>query len=69
LSGCPTLCHHTPKNLPDPELDGSAPLATDFPLGKTQPGASLDNWPGRVMDGCTEPLADGVPDLREAGAV
>lgn len=55
---------HDPADYGRPELDGSGPLATDFPLGKTQPGASLDKWPGRVMDGCTEPLADGVPDLR-----
>ena len=55
---------HDPADYGRPELDGSGPLTTDFPLGKTQPGASLDKWPGRVMDGCTEPLADGVPDLR-----
>ena len=47
-----------------PELDGSGPVTADFPLGKTQPGASLEVWPDRVMDGCTEPLPPGVPDLR-----
>ena len=55
---------HDPADYERPQLDGSGPLATDFPLGKTQPGASLDKWPDRVMDGCTEPLAPGVPDLR-----
>ena len=47
-----------------PELDGSGPATADFALGKTQPGASLDVWPARVLDHCTEPLAAGVPDLR-----
>ncbi len=55
---------HAPADYQRPELDGSGPLATDFPLGKTQPGASLEVWPVRVLDGCTEPLAVGVPDLR-----
>ncbi len=55
---------HDPLDYARPELDGSGPLASDFPLGKTQPGASLDKWPERVLYGCTEPLAPGVPDLR-----
>lgn len=55
---------HDPLDYALPELDGSGPVATDFPLGKTQPGASLDVWAGRVMDGCTEPLLPDVPDLR-----
>jgi len=55
---------HDPLDYALPELDGSGPVATDFPLGKTQPGASLDVWPGRELDGCTEPLSPGVPDLR-----
>ncbi len=55
---------HDPVDYERPDLDGSGPLATDFPLGKTAPGASLDKWADRVMDGCTEPLAAGVPDLR-----
>ena len=55
---------HDPLDYALPELDGSGPVPTDFPLGKTQPGASLEVWPDRVMDGCTEPLPPGVPDLR-----
>ena len=55
---------HDPADYERPDLDGSGPMATNFPLGKTQPGASLDKWPKRVLDGCTEPLAPGVPDLR-----
>ncbi len=55
---------HDPADYERPDLDGSGPVATDFPLGKTAPGASLDVWPARAMDGCTEPLAAGVPDLR-----
>ncbi len=55
---------HDPADYERPELNGAGPVATDFPLGKTQPGASLDMWAERVMDGCTEPLAAGAPDLR-----
>ncbi len=55
---------YDPVDYERPDLDGSGRVATDFPLGKTQPGASLDKWPERVLDGCTEPLAPGVPDLR-----
>ena len=47
-----------------PDLDGSGLLTADIPLGKTQPGASLAVWPHRILDGCTEPIAPGVPDLR-----
>ncbi len=53
-----------PLDYARPELDGSGPRASDFPLGKTQPGASLDKWPERVLDGCSEPLTPCVPDLR-----
>lgn len=55
---------HDPADYALVELDGSGPMTADFPLGKTQPGASLDVWPVRVLDGCTEPLRPGVPDLR-----
>ncbi len=55
---------HDPLDYTRPELDGSGPVAIDFPLGETQPGASLDVWPKRVLDGCTEPLPPGVPDMR-----
>ena len=55
---------HDPGDYARPALDGSGPVTADFPLGKTAPGATLDEWPDRVMDGCTEPLAAGVPDLR-----
>ncbi len=55
---------HDPRDYARPGLDGSGPVATDFPLGKTAPGASLDVWPHRVLEGCTEPLLPGVPDLR-----
>ena len=55
---------HDPADYVLPELDGSGAMTADFPLGKTEPGASLDVWPARVMEGCTEPLARGVPDMR-----
>ncbi|MDP6605423.1 MAG: hypothetical protein QF664_04075 [Dehalococcoidia bacterium] len=55
---------HDPADYERPELDGAGPVAADFPLGKTAPGATLERWPARVMDGCTEPLAAGVPDMR-----
>jgi len=55
---------HDPSDYALPVLDGSGATTADFPLGKTQPGASLDVWPARVMKGCTEPLVPGVPDMR-----
>jgi hypothetical protein len=55
---------HDPADYARPDLDGSGPPATDFPLGHTAPDASLQQWAPRVLDGCTEPLAPGVPDLR-----
>ncbi len=55
---------HDPADYELPELDGSGRVAAEFPLGKTAPGASLDVWPRRALDGCTEPLAAGAPDLR-----
>ena len=47
-----------------PELDGSGPSAAEIPLDSTKPGASLEVWPLRTLDGCREPLAAGAPDLR-----
>lgn len=35
---------HDTRDYVLPELDGSGPVAADFPLGKTQSGASLDVW-------------------------
>jgi hypothetical protein len=55
---------HDPADYARPALDGSGPETADFPLGKTVSGATLDEWADRVMDGCTEPLAAGVSDLR-----
>ena len=55
---------HDPSDYARPELDGSGPAAADIPLDGTKPGATLDAWPPRTLDGCCEPLADGVPDLR-----
>ena len=55
---------HDPADYARPELDGSGPAAADIPLDGTKPGATLDVWPPRTLDGCREPLADGVPDLR-----
>lgn len=55
---------HDPADYERPALDGSGLLTADFPLGKTAPGTSRDRWADRVLDGCTEPLAAGAPDLR-----
>lgn len=55
---------HDPADYERPELDGTGPKAADIALDKTQPGASLDVWPPRTLDGCREPLAAGAPDLR-----
>jgi hypothetical protein len=55
---------HDPRDYERPVLDGSGPTTAEFPLGKTQPGASLDVWAPRVLHGCTEALGPGVPDMR-----
>ena len=55
---------HDPVDYERPELDGSGPAAADIPLDKTAPDATWNHWPERTLDGCREPLAPGVPDLR-----
>ena len=55
---------HDPADYARPELDGSGPAAADIPLDSSKPGASLEVWPERTLDGCREPLAAGAPDLR-----
>lgn len=55
---------HDPADYERPELDGSGPTTTDIPLDGTRPDASWNVWPPRTLDGCREPLAPGVPDLR-----
>ena len=56
-----------------PELDGSGLNATQIPKAYT-PGCGWETFPQPVLAGCTEPLADGVVDMRglwlaETGAV
>lgn len=46
-----------------PELDGSGPAAADIPKAYT-PGCGWESWPMPVLADCTEPLAEGVEDLR-----
>ena len=55
---------HDPEDYVLPELDGSGPATTEIPLDGTKPDATWDVWPARTLDGCREPLAPGVPDLR-----
>jgi len=55
---------HDPVDYERPDLDGSGPAAADIPLDGTKPGASLDVWAPKTLDGCREALAPGVPDLR-----
>ena len=55
---------HDPADYERPELDGSGPRASDIALDGTKPGASLEVWAPRTLDGCREPLAPGAPDLR-----
>lgn len=38
--------------------------ADDIPVAHTPPGGFGDTFPELVLGGCTEPLADGAPDLR-----
>ena len=39
-------------------------LAGDIPIANTPPGGFGDTFPPMVLDRCTEPLAEGAPDLR-----
>ncbi len=55
---------YDPADYERPELDASGPAAADIPLDGTKPGASLDVWPPRTLDGCCEPLVAEAPDLR-----
>ena len=55
---------HDPADYERPELDGSGRAASDIALDGTKPGASLEVWAPRTLDGCREPLAPGAPDLR-----
>ena len=55
---------HDPVDYERPELDGSGPAASEIPLDRTKPGATLHVWPPRTLDGCREPLASSAPDLR-----
>ena len=38
--------------------------ANDIPVAHTPPGGYGDDFPPPVLDGCTEPLVEGAPDLR-----
>ena len=46
-----------------PELDGSAKSANDIPKAYT-PGCGFSHTPMPILENCTEPLADGVVDMR-----
>ena len=46
-----------------PNLDGSAKLADDIPKAYT-PGCGYSQMPMPILAGCTEPLAEGVEDMR-----
>lgn len=41
-----------------------AVLAADIPVAHTPPGGYGDRFPAPVLADCTEPVADGAPDLR-----
>jgi len=45
------------------ELDGSGKMAADIPKGNT-PGCGYDHFPMPILAECTEPLAEGVDDIR-----
>ena len=55
---------HDPADYVIPPLDGSGPRAADVPVDRTASDASWNVWPPRTLDGCREPLAPGVADLR-----
>lgn len=46
-----------------PDLDGSGKLADDIPKAFT-PGCGLTQIPMPILSNCTEPLAEGVIDMR-----
>ena len=46
-----------------PELDGSGLMAADIPKGNT-PGCAWSHFPLPILAQCTEPLAEGVVDIR-----
>ncbi len=46
-----------------PELDGSGKTAADIPKGNTS-GCGYDHFPLPILAECTEPLAEGVDDIR-----
>ena len=46
-----------------PQLDGSGKLANDIPKAYT-PGCSYTTIPMPILAECTEPLAEGVVDMR-----
>ncbi len=46
-----------------PELDGSGLKAADIPKGNT-PGCRYSHFPLPILANCTEPLAEGVRDIR-----
>jgi hypothetical protein len=46
-----------------PELDGSGKSANDIPKAYT-PGCRFSHTPMPILENCTEPLADGVVDMR-----
>jgi len=38
--------------------------ADDIPVAHTPPGGYGDELPAPILDGCTEPLVEGAPDMR-----
>jgi len=46
-----------------PKLDGTGKLASEVPKAHT-PGCSYNHFPAPILVDCTEPLADGVTDMR-----
>ena len=46
-----------------PELDGSGKLANDIPKAYT-PGCGFTQTPMPILSNCTEPIAEGVIDMR-----
>ena len=46
-----------------PTLDGQGKLAIDIPKGNT-PDCAYDHFPLPILAECTEPLSDGVDDIR-----
>jgi hypothetical protein len=65
-AGCSTEEDAVSEPTIPPSSTTSTPvvLASDIPVANTPPGGYGADFPAPVLSTCTEPLADGAPDMR-----